>query len=172
MKKILTLFVIAIITNNFYFAQMDNSGISPGAFSYMPPPDIKKTEKSIFPNWVNKIKEPAISKDISSEIMQNIFSQKYSLFSILKGGNIGKILNTSITVIFNNQTKLITIKKSDGGVDKYSIISSPENSQTSSGNSYMSVLTQSGKYQFYFMLFDQKLMVINKTTKNGFVLYK
>ncbi|CAI9678912.1 hypothetical protein [Elizabethkingia anophelis] len=172
MKKILTLFVIAIITNNFYFAQMDNSGIGPGAFSYMPPPDIKIPEKSMFPDWVNKIKEPAISKDMSSGVIQNVFTQEYSLFSILKGGNIGKILNTVSTVRFNNQTKLITIKKIDGGVEKYSIISPPENSQTSSGNSYMTVLTQGGKYQFYFVFFGHKLMVINKTTKNGFVLYK
>lgn len=171
MKKVLTLFVIATL-NNFYYAQMDNSGISPSAFSYTPPPDVKMPEKSVFPNWVNKIKEPAISKDISSGIMQNVFTQEYSLFSILKNGNIGKILNTVSTVRFNNQTKLITIKKIDGGVEKYSIISPPENSQTSSGNSYMAVLTQSGKYQFYFMFFDQKLMVINKTTKNGLVLYK
>ncbi|OPC02115.1 hypothetical protein BAS10_18180 [Elizabethkingia meningoseptica] len=103
---------------------------------------------------------------------KQVFTQKYSSFSLLKGGDIGEVLNTIATVTFNNQTKLITIKKSDGGVEKYKIISPQENSQTSSGNSYMAVLTQNGKYQFYFMFFDQKLMVINKTTKNGLVLYK
>ncbi|OPB93810.1 hypothetical protein BAS10_12910 [Elizabethkingia meningoseptica] len=103
---------------------------------------------------------------------KQVFTQKYSSFSLLKGGDIEEVLNTIATVAFNNQTKLITIKKSDGGVEKYKIISPQENSQTSSGNSYMAVLTQNGKYQFYFMFFDQKLMVINKTTKNGLVLYK
>ncbi|HFK5529483.1 TPA: hypothetical protein ACGZ99_003566 [Elizabethkingia anophelis] len=103
---------------------------------------------------------------------KQMFTQKYSSFSLLKSGEIGEVLNTVGTVVFNNQTKLITIKKSDGGVERYTIISPQENSQTSSGNSYMAVLTQSGKYQFYFMFFDQKLMVINKTTKNGLVLYK
>lgn len=103
---------------------------------------------------------------------KQVFTQKYSSFSLLKSGDIGEVLNTIATVAFNNQTKLITIKKSDGGVEKYKIISPQENSQTSSGNSYMAVLTQNGKYQFYFMFFDQKLMVINKTTKNGLVLYK
>lgn len=103
---------------------------------------------------------------------KQVFTQKYSSFSLLKSGEIGEALNTVATVVFNNQTKLITIKKSDGGVERYAIISPQENAQTSSGNSYMAVLTQSGKYQFYFMFFDQKLMVINKTTKNGLVLYK
>lgn len=103
---------------------------------------------------------------------KQVFTQKYSSFSLLRSGEIGEVLNTVATVVFNNQTKLITIKKSDGGVERYTIISPQENAQTSSGNSYMAVLTQSGKYQFYFMFFNQKLMVINKTTKNGLVLYK
>ena len=103
---------------------------------------------------------------------QQKFTKTYSALAIIDGRDVGEILNTKATVTFNSETKNVTVKQADNSLDEYSIISKQEYSQTSSGSNYMAVLTKSGKYQFYFTFFDKKLMIINKTTKKGLVLYK
>lgn len=75
--------------------QFDNSGISPSAFSYTPPADLQMPDQSVFPQWVNDIKEPAISKDITPEIrsiVNGIRTDALS-FSTNKGDTVDGIIS-------------------------------------------------------------------------------
>jgi hypothetical protein len=38
----------------------------------MPPPEPKKEDQSLYPDWVNKIKKPVISEDIRPEIKETV----------------------------------------------------------------------------------------------------
>jgi hypothetical protein len=52
--------------------QFDTSGVSNSAPTYQPVKKPSQSKQSMFPDWVNKIKEPAISEDIRPEITEII----------------------------------------------------------------------------------------------------
>ncbi|WP_126651488.1 hypothetical protein [Chryseobacterium aureum] len=57
--------------------QFNTSGISNSAPAYQPVKEPTQPKQSVFPDWVNKIKEPAISEDIRPEIREVIREVKY-----------------------------------------------------------------------------------------------
>lgn len=52
--------------------QFDTSGLSNSAPAYQPVKEPTQSKQSLYPDWVNKIKEPAISEDIRPEIREII----------------------------------------------------------------------------------------------------
>ncbi|WP_312286403.1 hypothetical protein [Chryseobacterium gleum] len=52
--------------------QFNTSGINNSAPNYQPVKDPAQSQQSMYPDWVNKIKEPAISEDIRPEIREII----------------------------------------------------------------------------------------------------
>lgn len=50
--------------------QFKADGYNPNTYQYTRPPERKKEDQSMYPDWVNKIKEPAISEDIRPEIRE------------------------------------------------------------------------------------------------------
>lgn len=52
--------------------QFDTSGLSNSAPAYQPVKEPTQSKQSMYPDWVNKIKEPAISEDIRPEIREII----------------------------------------------------------------------------------------------------
>jgi hypothetical protein len=52
--------------------QFNTSGVSNSAPAYQPVKDPTQSQQSMYPDWVNKIKKPAISEDIRPEIKETI----------------------------------------------------------------------------------------------------
>lgn len=140
--------------------------------------------KSVFPDWVNNIKKPAISKNVNPKSKKIAKSKDYKTgnqkqliytyvsFAIITNDNVGNYLNTKAIVTIDYQSKFITVQKRKNEIERYKIVSDVENGQTSSGNKYVAMLATSNSNQFYFTFFNEKLLIINKETKNGLALYK
>lgn len=107
-----------------------------------------------------------------SIFIKSQISYNYKAFAILNNSDIGEILPTTSTVTFNYEKKIITIVKADKSKENYKIISKKENGFTSSGNKYFAVLTRDNNYEYFFTFFENKLMLINKITRNGIIFYK
>ena len=107
-----------------------------------------------------------------SIFIKSQISYSYKSFAIINNSDIGEIFPTTSTVIFNYEKKIITIIKADKSKENYKIISKKENGFTSSGNKYFAVLTRDNNYEYFFTFFENKLMLINKITRNGIVFYK
>lgn len=79
MKKVLSLLLFGgfiIVYSQSGTVTLDEQfkagGHNPNAYQYTPPPEPKKEDQSIYPDWVNKIKKPAISEDIRPEIKETV----------------------------------------------------------------------------------------------------
>ena len=107
-----------------------------------------------------------------SIFIKSQMSYNYKAFAMINNSDIGEIFPTTSTVIFNFEKKIITIIKADKSKENYKIISKKENGFTSSGNKYFAVLTRDNNYEYFFTFFENKLMLINKITRNGIVFYK
>jgi len=107
-----------------------------------------------------------------SIFIKSQMSYNYKAFAMINNSDIGEIFPTTSTVIFNYEKKIITIIKADKSKENYKIISKKENGFTSSGNKYFAVLTRDNNYEYFFTFFENKLMLINKITRNGIVFYK
>lgn len=107
-----------------------------------------------------------------SIFIKSQMSYNYKAFAMINNSDIGEIFPTTSTVIFNYEKKIITIIKADKSKENYKIISKKENGFTSSGDKYFAVLTRDNNYEYFFTFFENKLMLINKITRNGIVFYK
>lgn len=107
-----------------------------------------------------------------SIFIKSQMSYNYKAFAMINNSDIGEIFPTTSTVIFNYEKKIITIIKADKSKENYKIISKKENGFTSSGNKYFAVLTRDNNYEYFFTFFENKLMLINKITRNGIIFYK
>lgn len=80
MKKILSLMLLSSLgvvnaqsSTVTLDEQLNTSGISNSAPSYQPVKEVpSQSKQSMYPDWVNKIKEPAISEDIRPEIRETV----------------------------------------------------------------------------------------------------
>ncbi len=107
-----------------------------------------------------------------SIFIKSQISYSYKSFAIINNSDIGEIFPNTSTVIFNYEKKIITIIKADKSKENYNIISKKENGFTSSGNKYFAVLTRDNNYEYFFTFFENRLMLINKITRNGIIFYK
>lgn len=80
MKKVLSLFLFGSLTIVYSQSgtvtldeQFKSEAYNPNAYQYTPPPEAsKQKDQSLYPDWTNKIKEPAISEDIRPEIKETV----------------------------------------------------------------------------------------------------
>ena len=103
---------------------------------------------------------------------QSKFTRYYSLFSIIKNPDNGEMIPTKANVVFDYTVKKIVINKADGGKDLYKINSKIHNSMTADNEKYFELTASDGNYNFLFRFLNNRVLIINTTTRNGLVLYK
>lgn len=85
--------------------QFNTAGISNIAPSYQPVIDTPTPQQSLFPDWVNNIKAPAKSADITPEINSIIQDIRYNSMDLLQGkGKSG--VDSVIAEMFPNSNKI------------------------------------------------------------------
>lgn len=99
MKKVLVFVSLAVIftvkaQSNIVTLdeQFNTSGISNSAPTYQPVKEPNQSQQSIYPDWVNKIKEPAISEDIRPEIREIIRDVK-SKPTLKEAGKVQEVID-------------------------------------------------------------------------------
>lgn len=87
--------------------QFNNTGVSNTAFAYQPLPSNPLPNQSLFPDWVNNIKSPAISKDVQPEINNILQDMRFNALNLLQNkgkSNVDSVLEQMFPT--NNKIQL------------------------------------------------------------------